>query len=662
MDLNLDEISKLVTISKPFIDPLLSVLLKPKLEKLSKWIKKEQLKNDLTDNFFENKFTEYLAISLRNYTNVNMLIFQNQQIKIESIYYPLTISASRENAHYEIDNFERKLFDTYGKVLISDNAGMGKSTLSKWMCKKAIEQGLAIPILIELRNLKDSFTVLDEIFFQINPLGDEFDKDLILKFLELGNFLIVFDGFDEIQLKNQEQIIKDLRTFVNKVPNNWFLLTSRPEGALASFGDFQMFKIQALDPSEAFELIKKYDEICPIKISENLIRDIKGRFNQVQGLLGNPFLVSLLYSTYTFNKDIPASKVSFYEEIYFALYKRHDLSKDGWTRPKKSGLDIQQFRIVLRQLAFDTSLLGETNYSETELIDLIDIAVKKSPGIETKSYNFLEDLILTVPLFQRDGLKIKWAHKSIQDFFSAEYIAYDTNKESFLNILYDKKVDSFNNILTLLLELDFKTFRKTIIKRLLSDYIAYYDNSYKELSLIIEQELIDERKAKTFGMHVVFFLKKESEDVSLAFESIHKSFPEIGKSLNSSIIYSGKYQRVFVCSSNEIGLINILASTIKPKYIKTFLSDPERNETDLRLENDKFYKIDDSPHSMVNSIELFSQVNKELPLPDATENYNIFYCLDYIESKKELVAIEDDIEQEAELSRFNFKKGNFFNI
>jgi predicted NACHT family NTPase len=152
-----------------------------------------------------------------------------------------------------------------------------------------------------------------------------------------------------------------------------------------------MFNIVPLTDKEAYSLIQKYDSICSVKVGDKLIRDIKRNFNQTKELLGNPFLVSLIYSTYTYNQDIPSNKATFYEEIYSALFKRHDLSKDGFTRPKKSRLDIQQFKTILRQLAFDTAKAGTIVYSESEILNFI---------IKAKEKYYLQ-----YPYFKRMGSK-----------------------------------------------------------------------------------------------------------------------------------------------------------------------------------------------------------------------------------------------------------------
>lgn len=639
MDTNIDEIAKIVTLAKPIIEPFISTIIQPHIVKLSKFLKKQEFENKPLDSFFENKFSDYLSITLNKCENINLLIFQNQQIKIDDIYYPLTIKSTKNEDRYKIIGFNSDLFEKIEKVLISDTAGMGKSTLSKWLCKKAIEENGAIPILIELRNLSENYTILDEIYSQFNPIDQDFDKDLILKFIELGNFLIILDGFDEIQLKNQEVIIKDIREFINKAKDNWYLLTSRPEGALSAFGDFQHFNIEELKNNEPFDLIRKYDSVAPVKISENLIRDIEEKYDQVMALLGNPFLVSLLYSTYTFNKDIPSSKLSFYEEIYSALYKKHDLSKDGWTRPKKSNLDIQQFRVVLRQLAFDTTLLGETNYSETKLLKLVTDAINKSPGVSANPDNFIEDIVSTVPLFQRDGLKIKWAHKSIQDFFTSEYIVYDIRKENFLNAIYDADIESYNNILEFIIESDFKTFRNTILKRLLTDYISYYDNSYKKIDFndIADSELAA-RKAKSFGVYYFFKIDQNEgfEDLLMAIETKN---PNAKKYKNKGIYFYGGNFLIIAAAGLKISVLEMLVNRI-PQIIN---ESDDNQQLKLPLQKGMLYEISDDPGLFLNSRKFFKKTTMSLPYTGSGTKRYKFPTINYAEAKKELEIINRDI-------------------
>ncbi|RYD95950.1 MAG: hypothetical protein EOP54_14830, partial [Sphingobacteriales bacterium] len=189
MEPSLSEIKDLITIAKPFIDPIVSTFIKPKMERLALWLKARSINHAVEDNFFENKFAEYIARTYDKCVNINVLIFQNQQVKLKDIYYPLKIQSSKYDEIIHLTDFELKYLKKYGKILISDTAGMGKSTLSKFITLKIIENNLSIPILIDLRNLEEDHLLLDEIFYQIDPIDKTFDKELILKLLELGQFI-----------------------------------------------------------------------------------------------------------------------------------------------------------------------------------------------------------------------------------------------------------------------------------------------------------------------------------------------------------------------------------------------------------------------------------------------------------------------------------------
>jgi len=495
-------------IAKPIIEPIISVFVKPKIEKIANWFRRENVANQVSNsNLFERKFEEYLERTFKRCKNINVLVFPNQQISLEAIYQPLTLYCTKNNHRVKIDKFYDELIRPYEKILISDTAGMGKSTLLKFLALKIIEQNVGIPILIDLRNLTDRNLILDEIFAQLNPIDRVLEKDLILKFIETGNFIFLVDGFDEIQQKNSEIVIRDIRQFIDKAHNNWFFLTSRPEPALTSFGDFQQFNIQPLSKEEAYGLIRLYDNFSGFGIAENLIGDIQPRLEEIQSFLANPFLVSLLYKTYTYTKDVPASKITFYDEIYSALFKHHDLSKDGWRRPKHSNLEIQQFRIVLRQLAFDTLKDNVVSYKRQELISYISKAREKCIGIVFNETDYLSDLLLTVPLFIEEGLQIKWAHKSFQDFFAAEYLSLDSKKEEKLNQIFAMQKANYFNMLDLFYELDYKTFRRTIIRNLLADFQKFDKNSYSNFE-DYPIEIVDKRKAYMVFNPIVYLYRK----------------------------------------------------------------------------------------------------------------------------------------------------------
>jgi hypothetical protein len=545
LDISLTEVKDFAIIAKPFIDPIISTLITPKIKKLEKWLKASNLRNETVDNFFENKFKKYLENAYKNFSSVNILIFPNQQIDIKSIYIPTNLSSHRGGESTIITSHEaNELLKEYKNILISDTAGMGKSTLMKWIGLSMIETGVSIPVLIDLKSLKKDWKIIDEIHRQIDDIDNSFDKSIILKFLELGRFTILLDGYDEIQESHFYDVIADLKFFSNKLSNNWFILTSRPVSSLTSFGDFKSFKISDLQEKDAYNLFKKFDIILNRDVSYKLISELSTSHSQAGEFLGNPFLASLLYQTYTYNKNIPTKKPAFYDEVYTALYKHHDLSKDGFERDKKSKLDIIDFRRVLRLLAFNTIKDTKISFTEQELINSLTKVRSILMGIAFNEYNFLEDLYLNVPLFNKEGNTYKWAHRSIQEYFAADHISNSPFKNSLIRKLYDSKSGKYYNVIDFLFDLEPTVVRQEIIKPIFEKYLEYYDNSY--LNYKINSKDLDIRKSISFISNIIAYKTKYNSRIKklykeyLALDSDANQYTNLGEENEPTALENNK--------------------------------------------------------------------------------------------------------------------------
>jgi len=313
--MEIEDIKNLSIVLKPVVEPLIKTFIQPKIDKLQQWVKKQNLKSEVANRLFENKFQNYLVQTYKDCLMINVLVFPNQQIKLKEIYQPLTIRSTKDHKSFKIDKDPRKLLKEYDRILISDTAGMGKSTLMKWITLSIIDTSLFIPIRIELNKINNENTIIEEIFKQIDPIDQSFDKDLIIKFLELGSFCIILDGFDETPQSDRDFVLERMKSLISKAPKNNFIITSRPEPELTSFGSFQSFNISNLKKDESLALLEKYDQSSSLNIYKDLETDINQNLNQVKEILVNPFLVSLLYKTYSYNKNIPSRKSTFYNEV-----------------------------------------------------------------------------------------------------------------------------------------------------------------------------------------------------------------------------------------------------------------------------------------------------------------------------------------------------------
>jgi predicted NACHT family NTPase len=391
-----------ITSVTPLIQSLVDVYVTPKLKQFRDKDKNKKLPT-------KENFTEYFHRTFKRLAVMNTLVFHNSQLLLTEIYIPLSIRQvnkqqdNRSNDKIKIDTFPQKLSDDFHNILITDTAGMGKSTMMKKVFISAIYEGCGIPLFIELRRLNKNKTLLDEIQEQLNSLEKDFDRQLLLEVLIQGDFIIILDGYDEITLSDKEIVTADIQDFISKASNNKFFITSRPENALSCFGNFQEFRIEPLNKNEAFTLLRKYDNQG--KVSSLLIEKLKEKgMENIDDFLTNPLLVTLLFTAFEYKQTIPLKKYLFYRQVFDSNFEMHDLTKgDSYIHEKKSKLQIDDFDRVLRYMGFYCFKQQKIEFSKDELLQIITKSKLFCVGLSFSEHDFLDDLILSVPLFTKDG-------------------------------------------------------------------------------------------------------------------------------------------------------------------------------------------------------------------------------------------------------------------
>lgn len=591
---------------KELVKTCISSYVKPKIDKFNK--STESKKNF---DYFEEHIQKYMERSYNNALIMNTIVFKNQQKTINDLYIPLTVVKSdmvNKNEHEEIyiDRYREELINKYRKVLLVDSAGMGKSTIMKYLYIMSIKENKGIPILIELRKLKSDMSIIDYIITEMNGIKKYFDGEHIFELIEEGDFIFYFDGYDEIVQEVKENITERLQDFISKCPKNNFILSSRQESELSSFGDFQRFDIKELTKDEAYELIKKYDK--DNEISKELIEKLKDEdsLNIVEEFLGNPLMVSLLYLAFGYRRDLPNGKHIFYEQVYNALYLDHDKSKGGaYVHPKKSNLNIDEFHKILRTLAIITLSKG-VSYTRQELIGYIKESKRRNLGLEFNESNFLTDILNSVPLFIKEGNDYKWCHKSFQEYFAASFICVDAkNKQSdyLRKLSQEDKIEKYFNVLDFCYDLDEKQFKHKIVYELITEFIEYYESVYNSNKYSeYDKKQIDIRKNISFiyseiSIHVS--TDRRSEEIR---EILKNGKCDLVEHLQNGkqIAYHLKNKRVYY-------LLNLLGS--KKCDIAEIIERKNARNYDV-FDKNGVYEINDDDDNILNvTNEIFEEVN-----------------------------------------------------
>lgn len=498
----LKELAKLgvIALTEESVKSFVEVKIKPIFENWGK--------DDLRSVELEDCLSEYL---LRCYAKNNIMttiVFGRLQKTLEDLYIPLTLEEYRnEDAKWVIDENCYNILDNYSRILIVDMAGMGKSTIVKYFACQGVNLDKCIPIVIELRRLEKNQSILEYIQTQINSLDKNIRIEEIVDILKKGDFVIFFDGYDEIANENKSVVLDAIQEFTSKATNTKIVITSREEDDLNSLGEYKCVNIKPLTEEEAYELIKKYDNDGDI--SKKLVKRLKedSSMDVLKEFLENPLLVSLLYKTFEYKEEIPYKKIDFYEQVYAALFNDHDKTKgSAYVHEKRTKLDKFQFEQILRAFGFLCLKVDKVEYSSQLIHELLAKAIDRFSWLKINVDDFLYDITHAVPFIQIDGNEYKWVHKTFMEYFASCFICYDNKvreEEYFNKMMYTNSGINYYNILSFCCDMDVLGFRKYAImpyikqfmkkieqlqgESILSDDLEY-ENLLKQL-LVYEVEI-----------------------------------------------------------------------------------------------------------------------------------------------------------------------------
>ena len=408
-------------------------------------------------------FKKYIERAQDKYKYLSTIVFQNRKKELLDLYIPLHIQKkpkAKGDDPIIIEKFNEIIFSKSAHILITDSAGMGKSTLLKFLLLKALDQLACIPILIELRRIKSNLSLNDCILQEVNGDSQVLDFDEIIKICNSPQFVFLFDGLDEVSANEYHSANEQISRFSEQLPNARIILTSRPDLTLSSHSSYLEFQIKPLSREDAYALIRKYDPENIVAIS---LIDTLNKSKTYHDFLTNPLIVSLLFKAYESKSIIPLKRHIFFRQVYDALYDNHDLTKaHAYARSKKSSLDCEDFHRILRGLGMLSIHQGKIEFTRDEFASIVEAASKRLSNKTFNTNDFIDDVTKAVPMFKKEGNAYIWTHKSFQDYFAAQYIQQEALvncSEIFDSIINSKNVSRFENMMLLFAEINPALFK-----------------------------------------------------------------------------------------------------------------------------------------------------------------------------------------------------------
>jgi len=451
-------------------------------------VKKFKDISDEIDHVFNNSLNNYISNYYNKYAKTKTFIYRDEKIDFYEVFYPVTIK-NRSTSCTQTQQLKDAIFkEKY--ITIIGSAGSGKSMLMKHIFLSCIHQFYTIPIVVELRNLNDlNITIFDYISNILTKNKLAKSEKILDRIVKEGNFIFLFDGYDEIFSDNKNKITNEIEELVDTYPNNAFVVTSRPGANAESLQRFENYFVQPLNPKQVNEFVNMQFKNHENKDSIGKIITVieKPENKDYLDYFTNPLLLSMFIFTFGSHPEIPRKKSKFYWNVFDTLCTKHDtFTKKGfWLHERRSKLKNEELELILKWFSYISLFKGKYNF-EIEYLKQTLSAITKKFKFECDVEDLIYDLSVSISILIQDGVEFTFPHKSLQEYFAAMLIQSldkkqkeDIYGEKFI-ILTRKTMGGNQNFFRLCNEIDQTSFLKYFLLPIGESYIQR-DNSIDKM-------------------------------------------------------------------------------------------------------------------------------------------------------------------------------------
>lgn len=310
------------------------------------------------------------------------------------------------------------------RMVISATAGFGKSMVMKYVALSMFENPKGkIPIFVELRHLNrlkfpDLLAYINSSYKRISDVQIEH----LQKGLQAGLFILILDGFDELNHDIRKIIESQILEIGRLYPKSSILVSGRPDDRFSSWRSFTTIKICPMSKTQVVELLHKLDYDRGTK--KRFIQKINnGLYETHESFLSTPLLSILMLLTFEQNANIPDKVHLFYSKAFEVLFHQHDAMKEQYDRSRKSDLRIDEFEKVFATFCLKTYIEEKTEFTKSEILRSIRESIKYE-CIDINPEDFLFDIEEAVCLVMREGTSYFFIHRSFQEYFTSVFLAH----------------------------------------------------------------------------------------------------------------------------------------------------------------------------------------------------------------------------------------------
>lgn len=404
---------------------------------------------------FKKKYYSRMIGSLQHSGVDGVLL--DEKLDLESIFIPLRLSKQRiADSNSSVVEFSRKIGNTReyqiwdflefkGKktrIVILGGPGFGKTTLIQHLAlsyaqtRKKLERQTKIkqfiPAILYIRDIHedigkgnlDLVDLLKHKYRDLNPPMKWFSEKL-----RQGKCLVMLDGVDEIPNDRERTLVgKWLYQQIQKYPDNFFILTSRPQGYQNILEDcseldneIQLYlEVKSFSEKNIEDFVERWyrskGEVNASNKSSDLIKRILSS-EYILALARNPLLLTMILVVHRKDNQLPERRDALYKQITELLLEERMRARNIQDNLGLSRTEKQQ---ILQGLALSLSIDQVLNCPTEIALSIVEKHLLELGKNSISPKEFLGSIMsLSGLLREREEGTIEFAHRSFQDYLTA---------------------------------------------------------------------------------------------------------------------------------------------------------------------------------------------------------------------------------------------------
>jgi len=456
-------------------------------------------------NFFNDgyKFTAAKSNCLDKIAQLQYVKTLNEfedSVSLYDFYVPPYLANSKEKVIFKVNNLSD--IKAHRKILISGIVGQGKSVLMRHLAISEVLERNKIPLFYELRYLpkgKNIDHIIKQTFDEWLQIKSPKIIDYILK---NGDITLFLDGFDELHIDDMSKIVIGLESLVKKYPKLNFVVSSRPENVIESSTIFQNFQIKKLDFNAQKNIIKAL--VKDPKMQDAVILGVKDSKVEIKDALITPLMVNLFVFIYKNEQIVPEHVKDFYDRLFDLVLRKHDNTKIDFKRDRATKLSNTDLKKMIQLVSFMCCKQQVFAFDENVFRRMVEKAIQiNSPQCSVDELIF--DLTSVSCFIVKEGYMYAFIHKSIPEYFAAEFIKEHGNPKDLYNDIY-ANYSKYERVCIFLNVIDEYNFNNLFLKRIyLKDLDIFRKKAYLERAYVkIDEERTNFRLIFDDNIHRYF--------------------------------------------------------------------------------------------------------------------------------------------------------------